>query len=179
MNKKKIYVSVILLTVLTAAIGTLTLTAFAAAQSTNSTSTDTNSTATTDNSSYTNQPQFGGNNMMMDQGFGRFMGGQNIMGDRSMNNIEMSSEYVANINTILNNDTDVAKIIAEGYNVTAINPDIKTVIQGDGTVTTQATTATVFMQGTSGYATVKVDISNATVTQIVTVTRTVIDKSTS
>jgi len=97
-----------------------------------------------------------------------------------MGGIEVSSEYTANVNAILNNDTDVANLIAEGYNVTSIHPIIKTVVQGDGSIATQATTAVVTMtNGTSGYATVNVDVANAQVTQITTITRTVIDKTSS
>jgi hypothetical protein len=45
---------------------------------------------------------------------------------------------------------------------------------------TKATTATAMLQnGTSGYATVNVDVENARVTQIVIITRTVIDKTSS
>ncbi|MGD0451451.1 MAG: hypothetical protein ABSA79_10415 [Candidatus Bathyarchaeia archaeon] len=103
-------------------------------------------------------------------GHGGFMGG--------MGNVEVSSDYTANVTAILNTDSDVLKLIAEGYNVTSINPMIKTVIGGDGTVTAQATTAIVTLQnGTSGYATAYVDLSQAKVTQIVIITRTVIDKS--
>jgi hypothetical protein len=126
-----------------------------------------------------------GGMMLGDQGFGgepgfgghrgcgpRFMGG--------MGNIEVSSEYAATVNAILNNDTDVQNLITEGYNVTSIHPIIKSVIGADGTVTTKATTAIVTLQnGTSGYATVSVDVEQAKVTRIVIITRTVIDKSTS
>ncbi len=130
--------------------------------------------------------QFDGNMMMNSQGFGGFGGrsrghgehGESFMG--GIANIEVSTEYTANVNAILNNDTDVQNLISQGYNVTSINPVVKNVIQGDGTLVTQATTAIVTMQnGTSGYATVKVDVTNSAVTQIVTITRTVIDKSTS
>lgn len=111
----------------------------------------------------------------MRHGMGHGRGPEGFMS--GMNNIEVSSEYTANVNAILNNDTDIANLISEGYNVTSINPIIKNVIQGDGTITTQATTAIVTLQnGTSGYATANVDLSQSKVTQIVTITRTVIDK---
>ncbi len=97
-----------------------------------------------------------------------------------MGNIEVSSEYSSTITAVLDNNTDVQNLISEGYTVQAINPIVKTVIEADGTVTTKATTATAFLQnGTSGYATVKVDITNAKVTEIVIITRTVIDKTNS
>jgi hypothetical protein len=113
------------------------------------------------------EPGFGGG-----RGFGRGPGG--------MGNIEVSSEYTATVNTILEGDTDVQNLIADGYNVTSIRPIIKSVIEADGTLTTKATTAIVTLQnGTSGYAVASVDISQAKVTQIVIFTRTVIDKTTS
>ena len=70
-------------------------------------------------------------------------------------------------------------LISQGYNVTSINPIVKNVIEGNGTLAAKATTAIVMMQnGTSGYATINVDVANSQVTQIVTINRTVIDKST-
>ena len=96
-----------------------------------------------------------------------------------MGNIEVSSEYTANVNTILDGDSDVQDLISQGYNVTSINPIVKNVIEADGTLVTKATTASVTLQnGTSGYATVSVDVEQAKVTQIVIITRTVIDKTT-
>ncbi len=185
MNRKTTAISLILLTTLAAAVGALTLTAFAATD-TNSTTTDTSAAVTTDTSQYVNQMQFDGNMMMDSQGFSGFGGGPGGHGGHGegfmggMANIEVSTEYTANVNAILNNDTDVQNLISQGYNVTSINPVVKNVIQGDGALVTQATTAIVTMQnGTSGYATVKVDVTNSAVTQIVTITRTVIDKSTS
>jgi hypothetical protein len=172
----------VLLTILAATIGTLKLVTYAAAVDSNSTNNSAATSVTYDSSQNATQlpPLFGGL-MMMDQepgGFIRGPRGHGPMGS-GMGNIRISSEYAANVNAILNNDTDVAALIAQGYNVTAIHPNIKTVVQGDGTIATKATTATVFLQGSSGYATVNVDIANARVTQIVEVTRTVINKNTS
>lgn len=96
-----------------------------------------------------------------------------------MGRIEVSSEYTATVNAILNSDTDIQKLIAEGYNVTSIRPVIKCTVEADGTVTTKATTAIAILQNsTSARAIASVDITNAKVTQIVTFTRTIIDKST-
>jgi len=182
MNRKSAAISLILLTTLAAAVGALTLTALATTE-TNSTTTDTN---TAEASQYTNQMQFDGNMMMDSQAFSGFGGGPGGHGGHGggfmggMANIEVSTEYTANVNAILDNDTDAQNLVSQGYNVTSINPIVKNVIGGDGTLTTQATTAIVTMQnGSSGYATVKVDVANSTVTQIITITRTVIDKSTS
>jgi hypothetical protein len=166
-----------LLAILATFVGALTFTAFAADAKSTSTTT---STSTVDQSQSVNQLQFGAGMMADMQGFGGgprghgggFMGG--------MANIEVSSEYAANVNSILNNDTDVQNLISQGYNVTSINPIIRNIVEADGTIATKATTAVVLLQnGTSGYATVNVDVANTKVTQIVIVTRTVIDKSSS
>ena len=150
---------------------------------TNSTSTDT--TIDTSTTLDTAIPQFGDNMQMMDgcQGFGGGPGGRGhgagSMGS-DMSNLEVSDEYTANVNTILENDADVANLISEGYNVTSIKPIVKNVIEGDGTLVTKATTAIVTMEnGDSGVATVKVDVENSAVTKITIVTTTVIDKSSS
>ena len=96
-----------------------------------------------------------------------------------MGNIEVSSAYNQTVSNILGNDTDVKNLVSQGYNVTSINPILISTIGADGTLTTKASTAIVTMQnGTSGFATVSVDITNAKVTQITVITRTVIDKST-
>lgn len=181
-NRKTIAISLILLTTLAVAVGALTITAFATAD-TNSTTTNTGTAVTSDTSQNIDQAQFESNMIMDNQGFGAGPGGHGGRGGGFMGgmaNIEVSSEYTANVNAILNNDTDVQNLISQGYNVTSINPVIKNVIEGDGTFATKATTAVVMMQnGTSGYATVNVDVTNAKVTEIVTITKTVIDKSSS
>lgn len=172
------------LATLAAVLGVVTMTALA---DTNSTSTETSAAAVTSTTQDTSAlSQFGGM-QMMDQGSQGFMGGHSGRGHGmenpmlgGMSNIEISSEYNATINAILTNDTDVTNLISEGYNVTSIHPIIKTVITADGTVATQATTVIVTMtNGTSGYATVNVDIANSKVTYITIVTMTVIDKSSS
>ena len=166
--------------------GLLATTNMANATETNSTTSNTSEITAADLNNAT-EPLFGGMGGMMmgEQGFG---GGPGCGGGQrgpggfmgGMGNIEVSSEYTANVNAILDNDTDVQNLITEGYNVTSIRPIVKNVIEADGTLTTKATTAIVTLQnGTSGYATVSVDISQAKVTQIVIITRTVIDKSTS
>jgi hypothetical protein len=181
-QRKTAALTLVLLTALAALIGGLAATTLAAG--TTNTTTETTTTTTPELSCNATQLPFGGMGGMMmgDQGFGGgpgFGGGhRGFMG--GMGNIEVSSEYTATVNAILNNDTDVQNLITQGYNVTSIRPIIKNVIGADGTVTTKATTAIVTLQnGTSGYAVVSVDISQAKVTQIVIYTRTVIDKTTS
>ena len=109
----------------------------------------------------------------------KYLLGWLIAGSRGgpIDNIEISSAYNQTVNNILGNDTDVQNLVSQGYNVTSIRPILTSTISADGTVTTQATTAMVTLQnGTSGYATVSVDITNVKVTQIVILTRTVINK---
>ena len=181
-NRKALAVSLTALAVLSAVAGLVIMTAIA---DTNSTNTDTTTdTSTTQDITI---PQFGDNMQMMDGGQGFcFGGGPNDRGHGvgpmggSMSNIEVSDEYTANVNAILSNDTDVANLISEGYNVTSINPVVKNIIEGDGTLVTKATTAVVTMQnGETGIATVKVDVENSAVLKITIVTTTVIDKSSS
>jgi hypothetical protein len=175
-QRKTIAVSLVLFATLATAVGVL---AFAA----DPTSTNfTNTTSTTPSEQFVEprDMQFGGGMITDMQGFGGGpCGHRGAMGFRGgMTNIEVSSEYTAKINAILNNDSDVQNLISQGYNVTAINPIIKNIVESDGTLTTKATTAVVLLQnGTSGYTTVNVDVTNAKITQIVTITRTVIDKS--
>ena len=182
-NKKTVAISLILLTVLSASIGALFIMSSASASSTTSNA-GTSINATTSAIPYVNQtsgmPPFG-DFMAGNQAFGGGHGGPGgpggMSGMQGMQNLELSSAYNATINSILTNDTDVQNLIAQGYNVTAIHPIVHSVIGADGTITTQATTAIVTMQnGDSGFATVKVDITNSKVTQIVIVTRTVINK---
>lgn len=179
-DKKTIGISLIMLTALAATVGAITLTAFADTD----TESITDTTVTTDPSQDLNQLQFGAN-LMMEQGFNGFGGGPRGRGGHGgfmmggARNIEVSEEYTAAINAMLGKDSDVQNLVSQGYNVTAINPIVKSVIGADGVVTTQATTAVVFMQRTSGFATVKVDVANQAVTEIVTITRTVIDKTSS
>jgi hypothetical protein len=156
-------------------IGTLTATSFAS-----ETTSDTNAV---DVESQTNEVPFLGMREMMlsEQGFGGGPGcreGHRGRGPGGMMNIEISTEYTETVNSILEADADVQTLIAEGYNVTSIRPIIKSVVEADGTVVTSATTAVVTLEnGTSGYAVANVDVSQAKVTEIVILTRTVIDKT--
>jgi hypothetical protein len=176
MDKKMAALTLVTLTILAAVIGGLILTTQASVA--NSTTTDT-TLATTDTTvpAMTNEGGF----FMDDMGRGGHRGhGGHGGGMGGMGTIEVSSEYTANVNGILEADTDVQNLISEGYNVTAIRPIIGSVVEADGTVTTKAATAIAFLDnGTSGHATVNVDVENATVTRIVITTRTVIDKTSS
>ena len=116
-------------------------------------------------------------------GFGRHRGGP--MGAfGGCGAIEVSEEFKQKVTDIAENDPDVQNLLADGYNVTAVRPIIKSVVDADGYVTSKATSAIVMLQkGTSDTSTasscasVLVDVENAKVTEIVILTRTVIDKS--
>jgi hypothetical protein len=173
-ERKTAAISLLLLTAFAAVIGGLIMTTQATvSNSTTSTVEDLNGNANMFQGMIAGDQGFGG-----EMGFGRGPRGHGgFMG--SMGNIEVSSEYTANVNTILDGDSDVQNLISQGYNVTSINPIVKNVVEADGTLATKATTALVTLQnGTSGYATVSVDVEQAKVTQIVIITRTVIDKTT-
>ena len=94
--------------------------------------------------------------------------------------VEVSDEYMQKVNAIAENDSDVQNLLAAGYNITSVRPIIKNVIDANGYLTTRATTAVLVLQKDSNnIAKVTVDIDQGKVTQIVTLTRTVIDKSSS
>jgi hypothetical protein len=167
------------LVTLSALLGVVTMTALA---ETNQTSTDSTTAVTAQTTTdVTTAPSDGGMQMMDQAGMGGHGGrGHGMDSICGMGGVEISSAYNATVTAILANDTDVANLLSQGYNVTAIHPLIKTVVGGDGTVTAKATTATVILtDGTTGIARVTVDIENSKVTYIETVTRTVIDKSSS
>jgi len=166
-----------LVTAFPAIIGALVVSANAA--NTNYTASELNAmTSTALNDNATDLPFPGMDGMMLgDQGGPRGCRGGFGAG---IGNIEISSEYTQNVEAIINNDTDVQTLISEGYNMTSVVPIVHSVIGADGTLTSKASTAIVTLEnGTSGIATVKVDIEQSKVTQIVILTRTVIDKTTS
>jgi hypothetical protein len=91
--------------------------------------------------------------------------------------ITVSEEYKDNVIGIAQNDSDVQNLLAEGYNITDVRPIISTVVEADGTVIMKATTAIVMLsQNTTGRAFVTVNVDEEKVTQIVILTRTVIEK---
>ena len=91
--------------------------------------------------------------------------------------VEVSAEFEKKVTNIAKNDTDVQQLLDEGYNVTRVMPIVKTIIDGDGNVVTKATNATVILEkDTTGRAIVSVDLTQEQVTQIIILTRTVINK---
>jgi hypothetical protein len=91
--------------------------------------------------------------------------------------IIVSEEYKDNVISIAQNDSDVQELLADGYNVTDVRPIITTTVEVDGTVTMKATTAIITLsQNTTGRAYVTVNVEEAKVTEIVILTRTIIER---
>jgi len=112
------------------------------------------------------QPRFGMGHRGMDRGFGGFGPGA----------IQVSSDFAANVTNIAKNDSDVQNLLSQGYNITSIRPVISTVVDGNGNVVTKASSADLTLIGTTGRALVVVDLTQAKVTKIVTLTVTEINK---
>jgi hypothetical protein len=91
--------------------------------------------------------------------------------------ITVSQEYRDKVISIAQNDSDVQNLLANGYNITNVRPIISTVVEADGTVTMKATTAIVVLEkDTIGRAFVTVNVEEGKVTEIVILTKTVIEK---
>jgi hypothetical protein len=112
------------------------------------------------------EPRFGIGHRGMDRCFGGF----------GSEPIQLSSDFTANVTNIAKNDSDVQNLLNQGYNITSIRPIISTTVDGNGNVVTKASTADLTLIGTNGRALVVVDLSQAKVTKIVTLTMTEIDK---
>jgi hypothetical protein len=92
--------------------------------------------------------------------------------------VTVSQEFKDNVINIMQNDTDVQQLLADGYNITNVRPIISATVEGDGTVTMKATSAIVVLsKDTTSRATVWVDLEQAKVTRIEILTITVIEKS--
>jgi len=115
-------------------------------------------------------------------GFGRgWLGGWGcgrIDGGRRFGPIEVSQEFEQNVINIAKNDQDVQKLLNDGYNITAVRPIIKAKVEANGDVVTKATSAIVMLQkDTTSNACAWVDLEQGKVTEIVILTRTVIEKT--
>lgn len=119
-------------------------------------------------------------------GFGRrgFLGGRRIgpIGEFGrFGAVEVSEEFEQKVTSIAESDTDVQDLLTEGYTITAIRPIIKRVVDADGYLNTKTTNAIVILHKdtseASGRAIVSVDMESETVTKVVILTRTVIEKS--
>jgi D-arabinose 1-dehydrogenase-like Zn-dependent alcohol dehydrogenase len=112
------------------------------------------------------EPRLGMGHRGMGRGFGGFGSGA----------IQISSDFTANVTNIVKNDVDVQNLLNQGYNITVIRPVISTTVDGNGNVVTKASSADVMLLGTNGRAFVVIDLTQAKVTKIVTLTITEIDK---
>jgi hypothetical protein len=100
-----------------------------------------------------------------------------MRGQGCYGSIEVSEEFKENVINIAKSDTDVQNLLNQGYNVTAVKPIIKTIVEGDGTVVTKATSAILMLEkDTTGRAFVWVDLEQGKVTRIEILTITVIEK---
>jgi hypothetical protein len=169
-----------------ALIGVLLLTKQAAGTAGTTGTIETNTTTTTETNATSTTVNGDGNDFQCWNnggiGFGPGFGGGPEHGRRGgpagYGSIQVSEEFEQNVINIAKNDTDVQNLLAEGYNITSVRPIISTVIDAEGYVTTRATTAVLMLQkDTSGVAFVSVDIEEAKVTEIVILTRTVIEKT--
>jgi hypothetical protein len=179
-NKKITILILVTMVAFAAVIGGVLMTQAADTNSTDTnTTTDTTTAATLFDGNCTFLPDAGFGRMQFGgRDFGGPMRGMEGFGGMGTANIEVSEEFTNTVTDIAGNDSDVQNLLNSGYNITTIVPNYKTVLDGTGTVTTQATTAFVMLQnGTAGRAIVTVDLSQSKVTYIETITRTVIDKS--
>jgi hypothetical protein len=150
-------------------------------QSTYSTQLAVLTTTTSDTTNSTDTVTGDASNIFLGMGRGPMGFGRRGMGFArecgGFGGIEVSDEYNAAVTTILESDTDVQQLLTDGFNVTRIMPIVKTVIDGEGNVATKATNATVILsKDTAGLAFVSVDLAQNKVTQIITYTKTVIEK---
>jgi len=100
-----------------------------------------------------------------------------MRGQGCYGSIEVSEEFKENVINIAKSDTDVQNLLNQGYNVTAVKPIIKTIVEGDGAVVTKATSAILMLEkDTTGRACVWVDLEQGKVTRIEILTITVIEK---
>jgi len=113
----------------------------------------------------------------MGRGFGDFGGNlSSAIMPGGFGSIQVSSDFTQNVTNIAKSDSDVQNLLNQGYNITSVRPVISTVVDGNGNVVTKASTVDVILQSTTGRAFVVVDLDQAKVTKIVTLTVTEIDK---
>jgi hypothetical protein len=91
--------------------------------------------------------------------------------------IEVSEEFEENVLAIAEGDEDVQGLLNDGYNVTGVRPIIKTEVDGEGNIVTKATDAIVLLvKEETGKASVWVNLEEGKVTEIMILTRTIIEK---
>ncbi len=93
--------------------------------------------------------------------------------------IEVSEEYETNVINIAESDSDVQGYLAEGYSYIGVRPIIKSIVNANGDVTNTATNAIYVLENedATSYVSVWVDLDAESVTKIVILTRTVIEKT--
>ena len=92
--------------------------------------------------------------------------------------MEVNEEFKDNVIEIAESDEDVQGLLDDEYEIMGVKPIIRARVEADGKVVEGATSATVMLkkEGT-GLASVWVDLEEGKVTRIVSLTRTVIEKS--
>ncbi len=174
MENKVKAIALLSLIAVAAVVGGIMLAVHADATTSTSVS-STNEVVTTDaNTTYISDFGLGGMDFR-----GRGFGGFGDVG--GFGQVEVSADFAANVTNIAKADSDVINLLNSGYNITSIRPIIKEVVDGQGNVAPKATSAVVVLEngttnGTSGHATVLVDLEKGKVTEIVTTTRTVLEK---
>ncbi len=145
--------------------------------STDTNTTDTESTTVTADEDFVDSSFMISGKCMMGREFGGGFRGPERGGFGGFGQIQVSEEFQQKVTAIAEGDEDVQQLLDDGYTVTAIKPIIQTTIDGEGLVVAKAASAVLMLQnGTVGRATVTVDIDQSKVTQIVIMTRTVIEK---
>jgi hypothetical protein len=98
----------------------------------------------------------------------------------SSSQVQVSDEFKANVTSIATADSDVQDLLDQGYNVTSVTPILQSIVDGNGYLTTKASTAilTLTKEDTNsiGRAQVLVNLDEASVTKIYIETRTLIEK---
>lgn len=155
-----------------------TLSGIAALAYANNVNGDTNATTTITTPAYNDNGYFMG---------GSGHGGGHGCGMDPWTSITVSQGFKDNAINIAKNDTDFRNLLSQGYNITDVRPLINATVEADDTVTLKAASAIItLMQSpttaqnttttTMGRALVWVNIDQAKVTRIVTMTKTVIEK---
>jgi len=94
--------------------------------------------------------------------------------------VQVSDEFKENVTSIAKADSDVQDLLNQGYNVTSVTPILQSTVDGNGYLTTKASTAILTLTkddtNSIGRAQVIVNIDEASVTKIYIETRTLIEK---
>ena len=69
----------------------------------------------------------------------------------SYGSVDVSEEFKMKVINIAENDTDVQRLFANSYDVTAVRSIIKSIVDANGDVTTKATVAIVMLEKDTTY----------------------------